>query len=665
MRISFALVLLLCIALFGAPSFAEDKSCCTSSKLVEDAHWADAIAATLSQQEYVLASLAQGNHVRARATAAYELVWQRVREHADTTTELRALAAGQLIDVYLADGLSPEAITTFESLAPAVRERVIRGPIIWQTATRGGLKYSFEALEVRSGPALTAAGLALAYADAGQTDQAEVLLQAAWEFQPPRADAYDGDLGAPSAEAARCTQALIRPASETDWFFWRFGNVALKQKECVRVLPSRLYERRGAERLTAAGLPESWRTGTRENDCAECFESNDEAIDAALEHMPRIKARVAEVRATLAAIDGSDAAWIALHKKLQDGNGFRHRQDQSEPASAADRALAATLTERLAQPLFDPYKIAPATESAPARKKAGSRAHCAEGVLRCTDVGAVRWELFVSQDYDPTGEVPAAGYWLRRTALPDGSSTAFYLGLKEHRPFELVDSDRPIVVDDELRLLVRRAPIDTNKITFPPLGLSIASDHTPLELSAKLADIERDSDGDGLTDLAEQQLLLDPHAADSDGDGIPDGADPLPNVAAVAHPTPRQQAFAAALAYITREPDRAISLGVPASGTFVQRRSTDQRTLFIVADPDDVAAAVSERRIIVLPASLDRKLLTKHPAFGVFYPMQLSLHMLDERHAELVYDAGWQGGTVALELRDGVWLVGSLSAWIT
>jgi hypothetical protein len=32
---------------------------------------------------------------------------------------------------------------------------------------------------------------------------------------------------------------------------------------------------------------------------------------------------------------------------------------------------------------------------------------------------------------------------------------------------------------------------------------------------------------------------------------------------------------------------------------------------------------------------------------------------------KLEYSAGWKGGTLALALRDGVWLIGVLSDWIT
>jgi hypothetical protein len=52
-----------------------------------------------------------------------------------------------------------------------------------------------------------------------------------------------------------------------------------------------------------------------------------------------------------------------------------------------------------------------------------------------------------------------------------------------------------------------------------------------------LADIERDSDGDGRTDIEERVLGLDPMRSDSDGDGIDDGHDQSPEYAPPASDT--------------------------------------------------------------------------------------------------------------------------------
>ncbi|HJU39183.1 MAG TPA: hypothetical protein VJ724_06380, partial [Tahibacter sp.] len=282
---------------------------------------------------------------------------------------------------------------------------------------------------------------------------------------------------------------------------------------------------------------------------------------------------------------------------------------------------------------------------------------------RCIEDAQYRWELVQSTDYDPTGEVPSAGWWLRRVGKDGGSDVRWYLGIKEHRPYALRPASAPFVADGELRLPVRRAEI-RGPIAFPPVGLDITRDGEPKLLVATLDDIARDSDGDGLTDLAEQQLLLDPHVADSDGDGIVDGADPLPNVAYRTSPggtTP----FVAALKSLLDAPDRAISFGVPGSDAFARRRSGNERTLYLVADPVLVEGVGSDVRIIVLPPSLDLRTLHANAAFSLSFPMHTSFRRLDERRAEFVYSFGWRGGTLALELRDGVWRIGELEGWIT
>ncbi|HVT57382.1 MAG TPA: PQQ-binding-like beta-propeller repeat protein [Thermoanaerobaculia bacterium] len=65
-------------------------------------------------------------------------------------------------------------------------------------------------------------------------------------------------------------------------------------------------------------------------------------------------------------------------------------------------------------------------------------------------------------------------------------------------------------------------------------------------VSFTLAQLDADSDGDGLSDLVEQRLRLDPHNQDSDGDGLPDAEDPAPN-ARLQAPLDNQQEIAAAI----------------------------------------------------------------------------------------------------------------------
>jgi hypothetical protein len=106
-------------------------------------------------------------------------------------------------------------------------------------------------------------------------------------------------------------------------------------------------------------------------------------------------------------------------------------------------------------------------------------------------------------------------YWLLRS--PDGGhSWAQPVCLCLPDPQHTRVSDDfviPILTDGLIRLKVMRSPwVD------------------PFVLSAPLASLTLDSDHDGLTDLLEERLALDPLNPDTDGDGLPDGRDPLPQI---------------------------------------------------------------------------------------------------------------------------------------
>jgi len=110
-------------------------------------------------------------------------------------------------------------------------------------------------------------------------------------------------------------------------------------------------------------------------------------------------------------------------------------------------------------------------------------------------------------------------------------SAPLYLGI--HRLPEswygiLADSKLPMIVDGNVQLEVSIWKRDESKGGNPLLGYSYLWKKWHKYLSMSLADLQRDSDGDGLTDLFEERILTDPHSADTDGDGILDASDNQP-----------------------------------------------------------------------------------------------------------------------------------------
>ena len=137
-----------------------------------------------------------------------------------------------------------------------------------------------------------------------------------------------------------------------------------------------------------------------------------------------------------------------------------------------------------------------------------------------------------AQDYDPVGELSRGAYWVFRSE--DGGASwgpPLYTGLRITMPYVVRPrSDLPMIRRSGLRIEVEVRELDLDQITFPPLFTRTKREALGLCLDLPWELLERDSDGDGLTDLAEERLITDPHQADTDADGSDDGVDPLPQV---------------------------------------------------------------------------------------------------------------------------------------
>jgi hypothetical protein len=118
-------------------------------------------------------------------------------------------------------------------------------------------------------------------------------------------------------------------------------------------------------------------------------------------------------------------------------------------------------------------------------------------------------------------------------------------------PDDPVSWSRPVLVPDQGRIytsikqpqlkvasdgLLEFTYIHDPKLTREYIERTQASGKTlpkpgDQRVEIRLADVLRDTDQDGWTDIEEQRLGLDPNKADTDGDGLADGMDPCPNYA--------------------------------------------------------------------------------------------------------------------------------------
>ena len=607
----------------------------------------------LKPEQWSFVANAQDTERLALELVAHRSTWDAVKD-TDASVDLKAVLAAQLIEADLRGGFDTDAIDLFRALDTPVKQRLLHGKGVCARDHH----MLFVALNFH--PRTLGAKLAFALAQAGDTKAAHQILQQMDSF-PEHADVNCG-----SALSVRhlpeCVAAILAPAATFDIFRWRFGRAERGANACVDWSDAREYQREAERRFTAAHIPEAWRYGVHTATGGYAGADREDAIADYLKTQPALQGQLEALQIRLDAADTVDQILVARLSKLA-SSWPSAVPASTTPASAADRQLAARIEAAWKTPPYDPFSVKAQEKSAATAK---IEKECIPPDLRCAMDGKQRWSLRVSSSLDPTGEVPAAAYWLRRSE-PDGAKVReFYLGIREHLPYSLSEQVSAVLVENgRLQLDMHYSRMDTEAVSFPPIRLAI-QDAGNYRLEASIDDIARDSDGDGLTDLAEDRMMLDPHAVDSDGDGIADAVDAFPNVALRRASSESDQAMAAALSFLSAQGDEAISFGVPGSENFVKRSRAINHTLFVRADPEDLAGLDGNARVIVVPKSLDDKLLKSRPGFDVFYPTTFSLQMSPGGgSATLQWSARWRGGTLALFRRGNVWEVGEIDGWIT
>ncbi|HWU95716.1 MAG TPA: hypothetical protein VN029_08955, partial [Sphingomonas sp.] len=277
--------------------------------------------------------------------------------------------------------------------------------------------------------------------------------------------------------------------------------------------------------------------------------------------------------------------------------------------------------------------------------------------------------ISLSQNLDPTGEVTGGGYWVHLS--DDGGKhwqAPLYTGLAQAFPYVVPGSSRmPLRDGDTLNLEVEVALIDTATITYPPIGTSTRKREKNLYVRLPLADLRRDTNGDGISDVIAEHLLLD--SAPRDG-GTPFivGSE-APGVCR-AQPTPEQRAVQAVLRTIFEMPSEAHvtpidnppdnlmgALGRPASISV-------ERPLLVEGSPADFACLHTDRLMIVYGKKDIEALQRRTPDFRTVSLPRILYNRARDR-GYVVWSAGWTGGTYRLRLANGQWVFDPISSWIT
>ena len=282
-------------------------------------------------------------------------------------------------------------------------------------------------------------------------------------------------------------------------------------------------------------------------------------------------------------------------------------------------------------------------------------------IVRVDREGGSVVALGTSFDYDPvapTGHSSGA-YWVSRSH--DGGVSwdpPLYTGLRAFIPVVLDRagglyvsvpvSDMPTIGRTGLRLEVEVREGDPDSASLLGRFASDKREDEGLFVELPWALLERDSDGDGLTDLAEERLLTDPHEADTDRDGLGDREDPLPHVV-----------------HSDATDDRAILMRAILEASDGGPSSTDnEKTVFVVASRAHFHGVEPVRRTIVLSSEEHAASVVK---FGTFLPTHIEPIMInrDGNVAFAIWSAGWRGGSGIYEKVGTEWVSIRESHWMS
>lgn len=226
------------------------------------------------------------------------------------------------------------------------------------------------------------------------------------------------------------------------------------------------------------------------------------------------------------------------------------------------------------------------------------------------------------------------------------------MGLELSRDYDVLPgSNLPLLAGDHLHVEVaRREPevetaaerADTGRESAAELA-DRGSAARGIYLDIPLAALARDSDGDGLTDLAEEALVTDPLDPDTDRDGVKDAYDLMPQVAPEPRPGPESQALAAMFAAMEARDRSGVSPG-----------SLQPPTEFWIADRQLFTAVHPRLRLVVLTPE---ELPLAEQKLGPLLARTITLFVLNHAGTEgfVIWTTGHWGGSFYLALESGGW----------
>jgi hypothetical protein len=570
------------------------------------------------------------------------------RFHADDPDGLRARLGADYLEALLASGLLEEAVGYYDSVPAAARDRLF-------DRNRGPLEVHADGLTVLLGATQTQADLATDLIAAnlltGRTAEAERMFVEA-----------NGPERVRAIHACSERAAAAKPSPECQGDQRSHDGVLLFADHILHAGDADPYPL--AEKLAGGG------SNDPEGLMAElhCRVFREPAYSALCEEGRRYAA-YEEEEGDAANRAAAAAGLPALGAAADSIEAFERRLSavfppQATPPESRERRAS---IDPLPSP-FEERPLPPGLSGAASPSPKGL-APLPDGyaLIRAEVSGSRAVAISASQNYDPTGEVSMGGYWVHLS--DDGGrhwQAPLYTGLADRFPYVVpAQSPLPLLDGDSINLAVEVNLLDTATITYPPVGIRSRAKRSGLYLRIPIEALRKDSDEDGLSDIAAHHLLLDSEGMAGgtptrlDGNGQPCTREEM----AAQEPLRLllERVFGsetgAIMEPLDRKPDEMIA------GKRVDVVSFD-RPILIQGDPADFRCLRSRGLAVVYGAKDVERLQRTSPDFHAVEIRKILFNRAHDR-GYVSWSAGWTGGILSFRKTATGWTSEPLSSWIT
>ena len=126
-----------------------------------------------------------------------------------------------------------------------------------------------------------------------------------------------------------------------------------------------------------------------------------------------------------------------------------------------------------------------------------------------------------------------AGYWISLSKDAGITWKKYYTGITENKNYNFKSNSKESLWYDEDHLQIEADIVRMTSPRIHPMPPEYETIKDNALVIIDLREIKKDSDGDGLTDIEEYNLFLNPFSKDTDGDGIIDSEDMNPRFASI------------------------------------------------------------------------------------------------------------------------------------